>query len=118
MRTENPLPEGASFPWRVPPEAFSYHAPKLRLLAKELEQLGFPFALTNTDIDPLTVFVVVDCTPLERDRLSKLLDSQEIGFQTSVITLHGYRAMLPNLGNHQPWVLGDPSGLLGSSPNA
>jgi hypothetical protein len=112
MRPEQPPHESAPFPWRVPPEAFSYHASKLRLLAKNLEQLGFPFALTNTDSDPLTVFVVVDCNPVERDDLSKLLESEDIGFTTSVITLGGYRSMLRNLGNHRPWVLADPSALL------
>ena len=98
--------------WRVAPEGFSYHAAKLRVLAEELEELGLPFSLTYTEGDPLTIFVVVDCTPLVRDQVSKLLESRKLGFMTSVITLDGYRAMLPNLGNHQPWVLADPSELL------
>jgi hypothetical protein len=104
----------SAFPWLVAPEGFSSHAAKLRLLASELERFGLPFALTNRESDPLTVFVVVDCAAPERDRLSTLLDSEALGFRTSVITLDGYRKMLPNLGNHQPWVLGDPSALLGN----
>ena len=112
MAPEKRIFRDRSFPWRVPPEGFAYHSPKLRLLVEKLEQLGFPFALTNTEIDPLTIFVVVDCTPRERDQLSKLLASWELGFMTSVITLDGYRAMLPNLGNHQPWILADPGELL------
>ncbi len=103
-----PLP----FTWRAAPELFSHHADKLRLLARTLEQLNVRFALTSHETEPLMVFVVVDCALRELDGVIAQLESRDLGSITSVITLPGYLAMLPHLGNHLPWVLADPSSLL------
>jgi len=103
--------------WRLAPESFVGHGHDLRRLAAELQKIGFPFALTSRNLQRFVVFVVVDCTPLEQDAVTAQLDERDLGAITSVITLPGYRAMMPHLGNDQPWILFDPQSLL-ESPGA